>query len=40
MSEGLIKPRYQFGENVLEPADLEISDTEIRIKGCKLAVQL
>jgi acetoacetyl-[acyl-carrier protein] synthase len=40
MSEGLIKPRYQFGENVLEPTDLEISDTEIQIKGCKFAVQL
>jgi acetoacetyl-[acyl-carrier protein] synthase len=40
MNEGLIKPRYQFGENVLEPTDLEISDTEIRIKGCKFAVQL
>jgi acetoacetyl-[acyl-carrier protein] synthase len=40
MSAGLVKPRYQFGENVLEPADLEISDTEIRIKGYKFAIQL
>ncbi|PHR97853.1 MAG: beta-ketoacyl synthase [Blastopirellula sp.] len=40
MSEGLIKPRYQFGENVLEPKDLDISDSEIRIKGCKWAVKL
>jgi len=40
MSAGLIKPRYQFGENVLEPTDLDISDTEIRIKGYEWAVKL
>jgi acetoacetyl-[acyl-carrier protein] synthase len=40
MSAGLIKPRYQFGENVLEPKDLEISDTEIRIKRGQWTVKL
>jgi acetoacetyl-[acyl-carrier protein] synthase len=40
MSAGLIKPRYQFGENVLEPKDLEISDTEIRIKCGQWTVKL
>jgi acetoacetyl-[acyl-carrier protein] synthase len=40
MSAGLIKPRYQFGENVLEPKDLEICDTEIRIKRGHWTVKL
>lgn len=33
MVAGEIEPRYLFGENVLGPEDLEITDTEIRIKG-------
>lgn len=40
MTAGKIKPRYCFGENVLEPQDLQISDSEIRIKGWEQAVSL
>ncbi len=40
MTAGKIKPRYCFGENVLEPQDLQISDREIRIKGWEQAVAL
>ncbi|WP_369857594.1 beta-ketoacyl synthase [Candidatus Thalassolituus haligoni] len=37
---GTTRPRYHFGESVLEPADLTISDQEIRISGWDQAVPL
>lgn len=40
MVKGLITPRYQFGENVLEPNDLEISDSEIHIAKLKISIEL
>jgi len=40
MSEGKIKPRYLFGENVLEPEDLKITGSEIWLKGWKESIKL
>lgn len=40
MSDNLIKPHYQFGEQVLEPTDLDISSDEIRIKGSNRSIIL
>jgi hypothetical protein len=40
MTAGQIKPRYLFNNNVLEPADLTISSTEIKIEGHKRAIKL
>lgn len=39
-SAGLTKPTYRFGEAVLEPEDLELSDLRIRIKGWENPVEL
>lgn len=40
MIRGEQKPRYIFGDGVLEPEDLDISDMRIRIKGWDQAVEL
>ena len=40
VTRGEHKPRYIFGDGVLEPEDLQISDMEIRIKGWDKAVEL
>jgi acetoacetyl-[acyl-carrier protein] synthase len=45
MTADLIKPRYHFGKDVLEPNDLSIkktmdNDLEIRIKGYKQTIKL
>lgn len=40
MSSGQRKPRYRFGEGVLQPEDLQVTDTEIRIAGWDKPVPL
>lgn len=40
MTAGEIKPRYLFNNNVLEPNDLSISSTKIKIKGHQQAIKL
>lgn len=40
MTQGLIKPRYRFGDGVLEPNDLEVTDTHITISGWDKPVPL
>ena len=39
-SAGLTQPIYRFGNNVLEPEDLDINDLRIHIKGWENAVEL
>lgn len=39
-NEGNFQLRYRFGENVLEPEDLTVTSTEIRIKGWDKPVSL
>lgn len=39
MSANKIQPRYQFGEEVLEPEDLNITEEGIRIKGYAQAIE-
>ena len=40
MSRGEVAPIYQFGEGVLEAADLAITDTQIRVPGYALPIDL
>ncbi len=40
MSRGEVAPIYQFGEGVLEPDDLEISDTRIQVPGYAHPIEL
>ena len=40
MNSGQRKPRYRFGEGVLQPEDLQVTDTEIRIAGWDKSVPL
>jgi len=40
VTSGCIKPRYQFGENVLDPSDLIISSAEIQIAGHEQTIKL
>ena len=40
MTAGKIKPRYLFNHDVLEPNDLSISSTEIKIKSHQQAIKL
>jgi len=40
MSRGEIAPIYQFGEGVLEPEDLTISDTRIKVPGYAHPIEL
>ena len=40
MSRGEVAPIYQFGEGVLEPTDLTITDTRIRVPGYAFPIEL